>query len=55
LQIAYTVTHKRCKNTRLNVEKLNDAVFAKRIFELTLQNLSRKFENNNEFELCKEN
>jgi len=39
----------------LNVEKFNNAVSAKRIFEVTPQNVPRKFENNNELELCKEN
>jgi len=29
--VAYTVTHNRCKNRHLNIEKLNDAVLAKRI------------------------
>jgi len=47
LQIVYTVTHKRCKTDYLNIEKLNNAVSAKRTLEVTPQNVSRKFENKN--------
>jgi len=37
------------------MEKFKNAVSAKRIFDVTSQNFPRKFQNNNEFELCKEN
>ena len=38
LDFAYIVTHKRCKNRTLNIEKLANAVSAKGIFEVTPQN-----------------
>jgi len=55
LDFACTVTHKTCENRPLNIEKLNNAVSTKRIFEETPRNVPRKTENNNEFDICKEN
>jgi len=42
LDFAYTVTHKRCKNRILNIEKLNKAASTKPIFQKNSTKLSKK-------------